>query len=479
MTASAGSRLAWLLPVAVGVVCYAVFLFAPQVLNDPDTWWHIAAGEWMLRHGAVPRVDPFSFTFAGKPWVAHEWLAEVLMALAYRAGGWDAVLALEGGAAALAFGLLARHLARWANRLAVLLLLLLALACTSPSLLVRPHILALPALEIWTAGLLIARSRATTPSPLLLPVMLIWVNLHGSFVFGIALAVPLALEALTTAAPDDRARVARGWGLFIVAAVIVAMASPQLWQGLIFPFRLIRMRALPHIGEWQPTNFSEPQPIELALMALLYVALSRGVRVPALRLLIVMGLLHLALAHARHQMLAGVVGALILADPLGRALGRGDAAPDAPRNRDRRDAGWIGAGLAILLALTVVRGLRPVVRADGAASPIPALAHVPPALARSPVFNDYAFGGYLIFNGISPFVDGRADMYGDAFLAGYLRIMRPDIEAFRMAVDKYGIRWTILRTGTPIVDVLDALPGWHRLYADPAATIHVRSADAP
>ena len=70
----------------------ALVLFVPGVLNDGDTFWHIKAGEWIIGQGAVPHTDPFSYTKAGAPWVAHEWLAEVALALAFRAGGWGGVV---------------------------------------------------------------------------------------------------------------------------------------------------------------------------------------------------------------------------------------------------------------------------------------------------------------------------------------------------------------------------------------------------
>ena len=76
-----------IVPLAAALVMACVFLFLPQVLNDGDTWWHMATGEWILAHGRVPDRDVFSYTQAGRPWVAHEWLSEALMALAARAAG--------------------------------------------------------------------------------------------------------------------------------------------------------------------------------------------------------------------------------------------------------------------------------------------------------------------------------------------------------------------------------------------------------
>src|SRR5882724_5323141 len=94
-------------------VAFAVTAFAPQVLNDGDTFFHVAAGTRMLSDHAILYRDPFSYTFAGAPWQAHEWLAELAMAVVFGAGGWSGLLLLFAIAAAATAGLLAYHLGRW------------------------------------------------------------------------------------------------------------------------------------------------------------------------------------------------------------------------------------------------------------------------------------------------------------------------------------------------------------------------------
>ena len=94
------------------VAVYAMFLFSPRVLGDGDTFSHIATGEWMLAHRTIPRFDPFAFTTEGQVWVPHEWLAEIIMALAWRAGGWIGVVVLTASCAALAIAVMARLLDR-------------------------------------------------------------------------------------------------------------------------------------------------------------------------------------------------------------------------------------------------------------------------------------------------------------------------------------------------------------------------------
>ena len=97
-----GTRLAGLGLAAIAVFLFTLAAFAPQVLGDGDTWSHVATGEWIIAHGAAPRVDPFSHSMSGAPWTAHEWLSEVLLALAFRLGGWSGVVLLTGAAVALA-----------------------------------------------------------------------------------------------------------------------------------------------------------------------------------------------------------------------------------------------------------------------------------------------------------------------------------------------------------------------------------------
>ena len=453
-------------PAALALVMLAVALFVPGVLNDPDTFWHIKAGEWMIAHGAVPHTDPFSYTRAGAPWVAHEWLAEVAFALAFRAAGWGGVVTLTALAVAAAFFQLARHLGRWLPVPVVLLMSLLAASCVAPGLLARPHILALPFFETWVAGLFIARARGGAPSPWLLPVMCIWANLHGGYMLGLMLVLPLGLEALLGAPADWRRTVPR-WGGFLLAAVAAAAVTPLGVAGLLFPFQLVGLSELSMIVEWRPTDFSTLQPLELVLVAGLYVALTRGARLPPVRLLILLGLLHLALTHTRHQQLVGVILPLLLAGPIAAAL---------PALRPGRGgARWAAWGLGAAGGLVVLRLLLPV--APGGKTPVPAaaVAHVPPALAAQPVFNDYSFGGYLIYAGIRPFIDGRADLYGPAFMRAYDAATSPNRAVLEDLFRTYDVRWTLLPPGSPAVQLLDLMPHWCRLYSDDIAVVHALS----
>ena len=455
--------------VSAALVALAVVLFAPQVLNDGDTYWHLATGQWMLTHGRVPHEDVFSFPHAGQPWVTHEWLSELLMALAFRAGGWSGLLVLYAAVAAGAAALFAGALGRSLKGLTLIVTLVLAFACASGSLLIRPHLLVMPILVLWTVELLAAREAGRAPRLFMAALMLLWANLHGSYLLGFVLMAPLALEALVAARPGDRAKVVREWGLVGLLSAGATLATPHGLAGILYPFQILSMSTLNAIQEWRPADFSKPAPFELALLATLFVCLSRGVRVQPLRLLLLLFLLHMTLQHERHLLMLGFVAPLLLAKPLADAL---DQRPAEARRAAR--TAW--AAFAVMAtALAGVRLAVPVVRHDGMTSPVTALAHVPPAIAQRPLLNSYGFGGYLIYKGVKPFIDGRSDMYGDDHFKRHLRIMAADQASLDQALAQYHADWTLFMPGEPVVRLMDARPGWRRLYSDRYAIVHVRT----
>jgi len=90
------------------------------------------------------------------------------------------------------------------------------------------------------------------------------------------------------------------------------------------------------------------------------------------------------------------------------------------------------------------------------------------------VLNAYDFGGALILNGIAPFIDGRADMYGDDHTANAYAIERGDAGRFSAAVERWNIRWVILHPTERLVVVLDRSSAWKRIYEDKYAVVYAR-----
>ena len=109
------------------------------------------------------------------------------------------------------------------------------------------------------------------------------------------------------------------------------------------------------------------------------------------------------------------------------------------------------------------------------ANPWALIASVPPELRSQPVLNGYTMGGPLILKGIRPYIDGRADMYGDELVVDYANIVHGDAKAFDAAVQRWNIRWAIIsKKNGQLEKILSTSPGWQLLRKDGVGTIYVR-----
>ncbi|MFT4076200.1 MAG: hypothetical protein QM647_11790 [Asticcacaulis sp.] len=458
-------------PLIMGLAVFAALLWAPQMFNDGDTFWHLAAGNWIIDHHAVPHTDPFSFSFAGKPWLMHEWLSEVFMAIVFRLAGWSSLAVLTAGAAGLTTWIVARVAARWLGGMALWLTVMLGLSLIGPHFLMRPHILILPLLAAWCGELVEARADNRGPGWWLIPVMVLWDNMHGSFLFGLCLLAPFALEAWLAAPVDGRRTAMIQWGGFGLMALVAALITPHGFEGLLFPVKLLIMPGIAGVTEWAAADFSKLSPLEIGILGAVFVIVRQRAEVPLLRLVILLALVHLTFKHSRQEMVLGVLGVLLLAEPLGRTFS--GSINGTPGQVKSSHMALVLTGIAVI-ALSGLRVALPIAEPRTANTPVAALAAVPADLRAQPVLNHYDTGGYLIWKGVRPFIDGRTDMYGADFFASYNRAVSPDQATLEKTLADYRIRWTLLRADTGAATTMDHMPGWKRLYADRQFVVHVR-----
>ncbi|MBI3517117.1 MAG: hypothetical protein HY060_24050 [Proteobacteria bacterium] len=474
-----GGRAGIALPLGVALAVYAtVVARGSAVLADPDPYAHIATGRWILAHYAIPHSDPFSHSVPGRAWVAHEWLAEVATAWLYDHVGWSGLVFATAILFAAALAMLVAALRRYIEAPWAIVAGIAAWGLCLPHLLARPHLFALPLLVLWVAGLVAARAAERAPSPWLAAAMVLWANLHGSYMFGLGLAALIAGEAVFEAA-DWRTALARAarWGGFGALALLAAAATPHGFAGLALPFELMGMETgLSRVKEWQSPDFQQTQPLELWLMLVLLAALLLGLRVPVTRIAMVLVLLHMALAHQRHGEILGLVAPLLVAPALAPQIRDLVATSEVMRraralgSRLGPTAGRItGLSLAFVAAVAATALRHPSPQTIGRYTPAAAVAAARAHGVAGPVLNDYNFGGYLIFEGIAPFIDGRFDMYGDAFLAREGKLA----ELPALLAD-YRIGWTLVGATSQRAVLMDHLPGWHRIYGDDIAVVHVR-----
>jgi hypothetical protein len=459
----------------LGAGLYALlFVNGNARLNDPDTYWHIAVGKWILDHNTFPHVDTYSFTKAGEPWISTSWLAQVLYAGSYEIGGWAGPIILAATCIAGTFAFLAFILGRRIRSIHAIMIALAAVAVSASHFLARPHVVALPVMLAWANGLLEASERREPPSFWLLPLMVLWANLHGGFVFGLALIVPLAFDALWNAEASQRGPLALRWSLFGVCALAACCATPYGWDSLLASRKILALGELLNlIFEWSPADFSHFSIFEASVLALIGGSLYFGVKLSPPRILLVLGLFHMALSHVRNADIFALLTPLVVLTPVSSQFG---LQPDR--------FGKLIFPTAPAVMLVAAFGVSTwAFAANHRFSP--PLIHSPAAAidvlklrGAKRILNDYPFGGYLISQQMPVFIDSRAELYGEQFVMAYFQALQlKDVNQFLGMLKEYEIDAVLLMPATPAAGLLDHLDGWQRVYSDETAVVHIRNAE--
>ena len=346
-----------LLPLWVGVAIYALFLLAGnRLLIDPDTMWQITVGQWIIDHRAVPATDVYSFTMRGEPWISTQWLAQVMYAKAYslvrleRAGGaggrrdsrdlraageipqppperkHDAGVhrrragadrAASAGAAACAGAAGHGGLGRRPDRRRGPPRRAVVLAAAADGAVGQ---------SAWRLCLWPGADRRRSRS------MRCWARIRAA-------QKTLLLR----------------WVAFGVAALAASCITPYGWNALLASQKILALGdALPLIMEWKPADFGSLGAFEICLLLGIGLALLRGITLPPMRIVLLLGLLHMAFAQGRAAEILALLAPIILAAPLARQIG--GAAPNA--NAAAPSRGVLFASLALALSRQRWRGHR-------------------------------------------------------------------------------------------------------------------------
>ncbi|WP_213286974.1 hypothetical protein [Bradyrhizobium sp. sGM-13] len=458
----------------LGIAVYALLLIGRWLLNDSDTYWQIAVGQWILDHHALPRVDIYSFTKAGEPWTSSSWLSQVLYAVSYNLAGWTGPVVLAATSIAVTFALFAHILGRRIPAAYAVAVAIAALVLSMGHFLARPHVLVLPIMLAWAYGLMSASERGQAPSPWLLLLIALWANLHGGFIFGLVLVGAFALDALWNADRAQQRSLALRWAAFGVAALAACCVTPYGWGSILAARKILDLGELLHlIYEWMPANFSKFGLFEMSILALIAGALYGGVKLSPPRIALVLGLLHMALSHVRNIEIFALLLPIAVLAPVASQFALRPA--------------WsarTGAPMPVLAAVMILLGGWTWLLAANTAF-APPENHSPAAAVdalkvRNPkrVLNDLPFGGYLIWRQMPVFIDGRAELYGEAFEMAYYRALQlKDINQLLSLLKDYEIDAVLLTPATPAASLLDHLDGWQKVYADKNAVLHVRAAN--
>lgn len=408
--------------IAIGVVQFGVLLaclfaapFAKAV--DLDYWWHLRTGDFILDNG-IPRTDPFSWTVAGEPWVMHEWLSQVIIAAVQQTFGYAAVAALFGavGCAALAVSYaLARRLG--AHPRALALLGLLSIATLGLSLVARPQIFSWLFYAVFLY--LLAADDDDHPQRvwLLVPLTLIWANLHLGFTYGLALIGVWCLAEAVRTVRGQPVNPLRAPAV-LAACLLVSLANPSGIDLLFYPFRYLEDREqVARIQEWQSPLRIDPVllPYHVSVLIAAYVLVFRR-RMPLFVALA--GVLTLLISLTAVRNMAYL--ALVLLPVAGAAWQQGEAR--ITRVPMTLAAATIAAVAVVAMSLALHHNARfsageP--SADG--FPEGGARYVEENLAGRRLFNNYDWGGYLIYAAPATpvYIDGRSDLFRAGMMEEY------------------------------------------------------------
>jgi hypothetical protein len=471
------------LPAALGVLLAGgIFVPLSKFQVDPDTWWHIRVGASLLSTHQWPTTDPYSFTAHGSPWIAYEWLGDVVLATAQRAGGLQGLMLLDLVlACAILLALYGLATLRCGNSKAAFVACAVVLPLVYPFCSLRPQMLGYCFLVLTL--IVLERFRQGRKGTLwLLPLLfLAWVNSHGSFVLGfLAMGVYWASGLVeihwgglvsTRWTSEERLRLELAALLSLVALTI----TPYGTQLCVYPLDMAFSQPInvANIQEWQSMMFAE-------FFGKLFLALVIGFLLAQVTLRLTWRLEELVL------FLAGVVAAclhvrfLLIFVPFAAPLLAVIVARGLDPYQRSKDKYILNAILMLLTIVAVIRffptrsNLETLMKERW---PVGMVAYLRQHPAPAPVLNSYGFGGYLIWqmsDRMKVFVDGRADIYErTGVLADYLAMARLARPAPYL-LNTYNIQSCLLDRRETLVTLLDVLPGWQKTYSDPVSVLYVR-----
>ena len=458
------------------IILLGLFGMAVRNLLDPDAWWHLKTGEFIAAHKAVPRTDPFSYTRAGQPWVAHEWLTELFMYGLYRAAGW--------GGLSVAFALilcgsfLLLYLRCPKNAYLSGALTVWGAWATTPVWGVRPQVLSLLFTSLW---LLILEASESNPAILwwTLPLMLVWVNSHAGFALGVVLLALFFVGELLerfaqpqSAAPVNNARLRALVFAFFLTLLVVSF-NPNGIRMYSYPLQTLRSKAMQtYISEWASPNFHRADywPFLLLLIAVVVrLAWSRAsVRPRDLLLLLVSTFA--ALSSIRMIPLFVLIAVPLLAKTA--TLWLRDRPRSQPVPRFVFNA-FVLVAMAGFVAVHIAMVFRQQTQAEAEHFPAGATAFLAAHPPDRPIFNHYDWGGYLIWR-LYPktrvFIDGRADLYGDAIFQEFMRtyLLTKD---WQQILTRWRIGTVIVTPDSALASGLRIDPQWSVRYEDRKAVV--------
>ena len=418
-----------------------LFVYAPggwaALLADGDAGWHIRTGDYILNTREIPARDLFSFSRPNEIWYAWEWLADVIFALLHRAMGLKGVVLFAGVVIPLSMTILLFHmLRRGANLFAGLIVVLLAVGCSSVHFLARPHVFTLLLLVISLHILDRDRLRRSNLVWVLIPLTALWTNLHGGFVSIVACTGLVAAGSLLCARWSDAFR----YGILTAGSMLASLVNPYGYQLHLHVYQYLRADWIRNmVEEFQSPSFRSENMLhfEILLFAGLIVTAFYVRRRLWPEALMILFWAHMSLASVRHVPIFAIVAGPWIACALselwsGFAAGKPknsvcsilDTLSGDLRRNCLRFSPWMAVPVIILVFIN--EPVKWPLDFPKEKFPVELAAKNQILLSGSRIFTSDQWADYLIYRNYPKqkvFLDGRSDFFGQKIAEDYLHLV--------------------------------------------------------
>ena len=486
-----------------GLLLGAAFVLAmfavTSPIRDPDFWWHLRAGQLILQHGGLLGTDPFTYTAVGHSWTMHEWLTEVSYAALVSAFGIGAVILVLSAVTWLGIvAVAAKASLDKPNRLVFGLGLLLAVIAGYPIWGPRVQMVTF----CFSAITLLLVERHLTRDGrgiwLLVPLFLVWSNLHSGFVIGLGfigliLVAELAGPLFRMPDPAQRSRL-RPLALVLLAGAALSLINPNGPGILLYAFETQSSAAQQSlILEWHSPDFHDWAIVAYGVMLvslLVLITLTRRIR--ARDAALVLATVALSLQSARHIALFVAATTPVWIDQASMLLERRHGR--TPQRRRQQPslrfratvfatlfgvlfAGYLGGRLIAMMRIQQNSLMY------AQEFPVCAARWLSEAPQPLRIFNQYGEGGYLAYTlsakGDRVFIFGDAALMGDNLLYQYGDVegVAPNWESI---IDDSHTDIVLFDRNTPLEAVMRqaATPlnaRWTIVYQDPLSVAFVQT----
>jgi hypothetical protein len=481
-----------------------------RLLGDAGIGWHIRTGQQILTTHAIPRVDSFSSTMAGRPWFAWEWLYDLVVGQLESKLGLNGVVWFTAVVIAAVFAWMFRLLiGRGTNLPVALVLVLLAVSASMIHFLARPHVVSWLFTLAWF-WILDSSEREGFDGrggpgrrwlwalPLL---MLVWVNVHGGFLVGFVLLGTFLLGAAWTWFRTKEGRIEEllqkiaarkrvrnlAWVSLLSAAA--SLVNPYGWELYLHVYHYMSNRFLmDHIDEFQSPNFhGVAQKCFLGLLLITVAILTiRGRELRMSESLTVLFAVYAGLYASRNIPVSSVVLVMVVGPLVPAAVrARGFSQRMAAVEVGLRGHLWPILAIVVTLAIAanggrVGSGSRSRVLMDAhfdpRRMPVEVVNYLSKYEVKGPVLGPDYWGGYLIYR-IYPqsrvVVDDRHDLYGEDFFKSYLKMVRVE-RGWEEFLQAHETSCVLLPRDAALANILAATKGWKQIYADDVVVAFVR-----